>query len=206
MKNSGKFIVIDGGEGSGKGTICDYLHEKYKGKNVRFSREPGGCPLSEKLRSIIKGDTMGTMTELLLFEAARAEHLEQVVVPALDRGEHVICDRFDSSTYAYQVHARWRKKHSELFYYVNDNVVIRRPDLYVFCDIRPKIALQRRMDAGEIDRFDLEEAQFHERVYLGYKQFFANLKSGRWVSIDTSKPKAVMLSTVEDIITRELGF
>ncbi len=206
MQTSGKFIVIDGGEGSGKGTICDHLKKIYSGKNVLFSREPGGCPLSEKLRTIIKNDFMGTMTELLLFEAARAEHLEQVVTPALDRGEHVICDRFDSSTYAYQVHARWGGKHSDLFYYVNDAVVTRPPDLYIFCDISPPLALKRRMDAGEVDRFDSEKEAFHERVYLGYKQFFANLKTGsRWVSIDTSQPVKQVLAMVEGIVAKEFA-
>jgi dTMP kinase len=202
-----KFIVIDGGEGSGKGTICEHLKKIYAEKDVHFTREPGGTPLSEKLRTIIKNDPMETMTELLLFEAARAEHMGQVIVPALNRGLHVISDRFDSSTYAYQVHARWRDKYSDLFYYVNDAVVTRPPDLYIFCDVRPALALARRMAAGEIDRFDLEEADFHERVYLGYKQFFANLKQGsRWVSVDTSQSQEIMLKTVEDILNREFGF
>ncbi len=205
MQTPGKFIVIDGGEGSGKGTICEHLKKVYAERNVCFSREPGGCPLSEKLRGIIKGDRMGTMTELLLFEAARAEHLEQVVIPALRRGEHVICDRFDSSTYAYQVYARWKDKHSDLFYYVNERVVTRSPDLYIFCDVPPAVALARRMAAGEIDRFDQEEAAFHEHVYLGYKKFFANLKSGRWVSLDTSQPVEKVLAMVEDIVAKEFA-
>jgi dTMP kinase len=101
---------------------------------------------------------------------------------------------------------RWDGGFEELFHTINDHVVTRRPDVYIFCDILPEVALKRRMTAGEIDRFDQEDLSFHTRVYDGYKKFFANPKNGRSIHIDTSQPKEVVLVQVEEIMKRELGF
>lgn len=203
MSKRGKFIALEGGEGSGKGTIMNHLMSVLPKAQVVFTREPGGTPLGEKIRELLLNEPMSTMTELLLFEAARAEHIERVIAPALLRGVHVICDRFDASTYAYQVRARWGRKHEAFFAHINNEVVAKNaPDLYLFCDIRPEIALARRMSAGgEISRFDKEEQSFHQEVYLGYKHFFANLDGARSsvVSIDAAQDISTMTRAAEGV-------
>jgi dTMP kinase len=205
MATRGKFIVLEGGEGSGKGTISAHLKALLLGRDVLFTREPGGTPLGERIRDILLQEKMATMTELLLFEAGRAEHMHQVITPALARGTHVICDRFDASTYAYQVYARWSKKHADLFTTLNSDVLGDTiPDLYIFCDVLPEVALKRRMSAGgEITRFDKEELEFHNAVYFGYKEF---LKDKPHAMIDASRPITDMTRAAENIILSLLEF
>lgn len=203
----GKFIVIEGGEGSGKSTIINYLKKIYSGNDNVFTREPGGAKISEELRSMIfddKNKNIATETQLLLFEAARAENLHEVIRPALINGKNVICDRFDASTYAYQICGFWKGQSSNQFRFINDWVVTTPPDLYIFCDIDPAVALKRRSDAGEVNHFDLMGLEFHERVYAGYKEFFANMKHSRVISIDTSIPIKEMLAQVGEIVREEL--
>lgn len=204
MTKRGKFLVLEGGEGSGKGTIIAHLQKVLVGENVIFTREPGGTPFGEKVRSLIFDETMCTMSELLLFEAARREHVEKVILPSLERGTHVICDRFDASTYAYQITARWKKQHAKFFEFVNAEVIgIAIPDLYIFCDISANAALARRMAAGgEVTRFDNEELDFHEAVYGGYKEFF---KGKRSVSIDATKGIPEVVKVAKAIVRNELG-
>lgn len=203
MAKRGKFIVLEGGEGSGKGTISAHLQKVLKGENVIFTREPGGTPLGEKLRTLIFNEKMCTMSELLLFEAGRAEHMEQVIIPNLLRGTNVICDRFDASTFAYQIEARWKKQHAKFFELVNTVVVAGAiPDLYLFCDIPPEAALARRLGSmGEINRFDNEELDFHKAVYRGYKNFF---KDKRFVSIDATNGISEVVALAEVIVRNEL--
>ena len=204
MTTRGKFIVLEGGEGSGQGTISAHLQKVLKGENVIFTREPGGTPFGEKVRSLIFDETMCTMSELLLFEAARREHIEKVILPSLKQGIHVISDRFDASTYAYQITARWKKQHAKFFEFVNTEVVGGvTPDLYIFCDILPEAALVRRMVAGgEVTRFDNEELDFHNAVYRGYKEFF---KNKRFVAIDATKGIPEVTKMAEAVVRNELG-
>lgn len=203
MTKRGKFIVLEGGEGSGKGTISAHLEKVFAGENVIFTREPGGTPFGEKVRSLIFDETMCTMSELLLFEAARREHVEKIILPSLRQGIHVICDRFDASTYAYQITARWKKQHAQFFKFVNAEVVGGAiPDLYIFCDISPEAALARRMAAGgEVTRFDNEELDFHNAVYRGYKEFF---KEKRFVAIDAIMGITEVTKAAEEIVRSEL--
>lgn len=204
MTTRGKFIVIDGGEGSGKGSIVKHLRNMFSSEDVIFTREPGGTPLGEKIRSLIMDNPMSRMTELLLFEASRAEHMENLIAPALDRGTNVISDRFDISTYGYQIIARWNGKYEDLFSVVNSAVVGKDvPDLYLFCDVLPQIALRRRMATGEVDRFDLEELAFHEAVYRGQRAF---LLDKRHTLIDASLPIKDVVASAERVVREELGF
>lgn len=204
----GKFIVIEGGEGSGKGTMIKHLTSVFPPERVCFTREPGGLPFGEHIRELLLREQLQTVTELLLFEAARAEHVRQVIQPALHRGIHVICDRFDASTFAYQVFARWKGAHRDLFENINSAVVGDTvPDLYLFCDVAPEVALERRMNAGgEITRFDREDIRFHEEVYRGYKEFFTHMHpSSAVVAIDASRNIAEVSADAESIIRDCLG-
>lgn len=204
MIKRAKFIALVGGEGSGKGTISSHLQAVLQSENVMFTREPGGTELGEKIRTLLLRENMSTMTELLLFEASRAEHIERVIVPALIVGRHVISDRFDACTYAYQVYARWQKKHADFFKLVNSEVVGKfAPDLYLFCDVSPEVALNRRLTAGgEITRFDNEELEFHNAVYRGYKEF---LKDRPCIYLDAGLAPEVVKSAAEAAVRTELG-
>lgn len=204
MSKRGKFIVIEGSDGSGKGTIMAHLMKAFAHEHVVFTREPGGTPLGEEIRTILMRDAMCTKAELLLFEAARAEHVEKIIEPALARGIHVISDRFDASTEAYQVRGRWDGKHEDFFRSVNADVVgTTKPDLYIFCDLPPDVSLARRLAVGgALTRFEKEGIEFFRRVDRGYKEFFNNT---RHAIIDATEDIPTMVKTAEDVVRRELG-
>jgi len=174
--SKGKFIVIEGGEGSGKTTIVKYAKEI--ATDSLITREPGGSVFAEKIRSIIlspDAKDADANTQFGLFWAARADHVKNLIAPAIVEGKNIITDRFDASSYAYQVHGQENPHLKELFMYVrktylNDTV----PDLYIFLDVDPKIGIARRAsDKGyDINHFDERTFDFHERVRTGYFEFF----------------------------------
>ena len=182
----GKFIVLEGGEGSGKTTCLDYLKEVLGNENVVFTREPGGTIVAEKIRELIfskdPNEEMEVETELLLFFAARIQHIKKLIIPALESGKHVISDRFDLSTYAYQVIARKRLDLEESFRLLNTfargGIVDEgrwidaiEPDLYILLDVDPKLGLERAASRGsEMTRFDNEKLSFHQRVAVGLER------------------------------------
>jgi dTMP kinase len=166
----GKFITFEGIDGAGKSShiagVCAFLSGR--GVTVVTTREPGGTPLGEKLREILLNEPMHLETEALLMFAARSEHLAAVIEPALARGGWVVCDRFTDATYAYQGGGRGldRHKFADLEHWVHGHL---QPDLTLLFDLpfsvaRERIALQTR----ELDRFEQERADFHERVRLAY--------------------------------------
>jgi len=178
---SAKFILIEGGDGSGKSTLVRNLAAalENEGKSVVTTREPGGSPKAEEIRRLIlqreTGDNFSPDAEMLLFYAARMQHLFDTVVPALKRGGVVICDRFEVSTYAYQIHARNGNK--LLFAKLHQEVVRHLLPLegvtcvYAHCDIDPDLAAKRMSLAGRTlpDVFDDREQAFHELVREGYR-------------------------------------
>lgn len=166
----GKFITLEGIDGAGKSShvewLVDFLREQ--GKTVVATREPGGTPLGEKLREWLLSEAMDLETETLLMFAARREHLAQVIVPALARGEWVVCDRFTDATHAYQGGGRGLDRHKlgQLEQWVHADL---QPDLTLLFDVpcevaRCRIALANR----HLDRFEQEQAQFHDRVRHTY--------------------------------------
>ncbi len=169
----GKFIVFEGGDKSGKTTQIKLLQEylELKGNTVLLTREPGGTNsiISEKIRNIILDKEhleMHARTELLLFLASRAQHIEEIIKPALAEGQTVLCDRFDGSTFAYQGVARKLnmvdiKKIND---WAKDNI---KPDLVIYVDITPLEAAQRKRDDKD-DRLDREKKEFHEAVREGF--------------------------------------
>lgn len=166
----GKFITFEGIDGAGKSSHVEWLAGwlREQGKTVQMTREPGGTPLGEKLRGLLLSEPMHLETETLLMFAARREHLAQVIEPALERGEWVVCDRFTDATYAYQGGGRGlcRNKLQSLEHWVHDHL---QPDLTLLFDLPFDVARERIAHATRVlDRFEQERADFHERVRLAY--------------------------------------
>jgi len=166
----GKFVTFEGIDGAGKSSHIAGAAALVRGRglNVVSTREPGGTPLGEKLRALLLHEAMHLETEALLMFAARREHLERVIEPALERGDWVICDRFSDATYAYQSGGRGldRGKFAQLERWVHGHL---QPDLTLLFDLPSSIASRRiAAQARELDRFELERAEFHERVRLAY--------------------------------------
>jgi dTMP kinase len=170
MMERGRFITLEGVDGAGKSTHLSWLvnHLRAQGRTVVQTREPGGTPLGEKLRELLLHEPMHLETEALLMFAARREHLEQVIRPAIDRGDWVVCDRFTDASFAYQGGGRGlsSEKLSRLEDWVQEGF---QPDLTLLFDLPIDIAAQRRAGAArQLDRFEQEKADFHERVRAAY--------------------------------------
>lgn len=172
----GLFITLEGTEGSGKSTQIAVIkaHMEAKGHKVVCLREPGGTPIAEEIRTLLKtprkDDNMCDKTELLLVYAARAQLVETVIKPLLSAGTDVICDRHDLSTVAYQGGGRGMN--------MDDINAIRkvvlgnfRPDLTIIIDVDPKIGMQRARNRGELDRFELSQIDFFDRVRNTYLEY-----------------------------------
>ena len=175
MEKSGKFIVLEGCEGAGKGVCIQMLKEKLSGRDdVIFTREPGGTTISEKIRMLLlskDNSAMLPLTELFLFCGARAQHVEEKIRPALESGKIVISDRFDASTIAYQIFGRQRPQYLKIFKILNGIAKAGlEPDAVIYLDVNHRIGLERKRKRqdGLCTRFDEEELGFHHRVREGY--------------------------------------
>lgn len=172
MIERGKFITLEGGEGVGKSTNLAFLQARLLGAgiDVRVTREPGGTPLGEAIRSLLlnEGPTApSALAEVLLVFAARAQHIQEVIEPALAAGRWVLCDRFTDATYAYQGFARGLSQSAiaTLESLVQGSL---QPDLTVLLDLPPSIGLKRASQRAELDRFEVEDEAFFNRVREGY--------------------------------------
>ena len=169
----GKFVVIEGLEGAGKSTASNLISELLKRKNIAFinTREPGGTPLAEQMRNIVKADSDECLTaeaELLLMYASRIQLIENVIKPALEKGIWVLGDRHDMSSLAYQ--GGGRQLPQELIMPIR-NAVLKdfKPDLTLLMDLDPRLGLKRAAARGELDRIEKEQIDFFDRtrdVYL----------------------------------------
>lgn len=188
----GIFITMEGPEGAGKTTITQMLGKalQQEGYQVLLTREPGGVPISEQIREVIlnKDNTaMDSRTEALLYAAARRQHLVEVVMPELERGGIVLCDRFIDSSLAYQGHARGLD--IEEVYNINKFAIgDMMPDATLFFDIDPEEGLRRIQCNGEreVNRLDLEALDFHKKVCEGY-QFIINRWKERFIIVDAGR-------------------
>ena len=183
----GYFISFEGGDGSGKSTQIQILREflEERGYDVILTREPGGTPISEKIRSIIldkANSEMDDMTEALLYAAARAQLVSQVIRPALEEGKVVICDRFVDSSMAYQAYARGLGDSVKTInaFAVGDCM----PDLTILLKVNPQVG-SSRIGNRERDRIELASIDFHKKVYEGYLQL-EKLYPERIVGIDAA--------------------
>ncbi|GIN74338.1 thymidylate kinase [Bacillus sp. J14TS2] len=199
----GIFITTEGPEGAGKTTVIQKIAQELeaRGLDVVLTREPGGIPIAERIREIIldpENLTMDPRTEALLYAAARRQHLVEKVIPALQRGAIVLCDRFIDSSLAYQGYARGIGMDEILS--INQFAIQElMPDQTIYFDIEPEIGLKRiETNKGrEINRLDLEKLDFHRMVRQGYKQLLQRFP-GRIKEIDASQSKEqVFLQTME---------
>ena len=196
----GKFITFEGCEGSGKSTQLRLLAEYLDEKKIPYimTREPGGSPIAESIRTIIldgKNTAMCDECEALLYAAARIQHLKEKVIPALEKGMLVICDRYVDSSLAYQGEARGMGL--EYIEAINETAIKNcSPDLTVFLNIPPDKAFERKHGADENDRMEKQGLDFHMRVYAGYKKLLQ--KYPRICAVDCSGTK---YQTHENIIS-----
>jgi dTMP kinase len=199
---AGKFITLEGVDGAGKSTHIPRIAQllEAQGREVLLTREPGGTPLGEKLRELLLHESMHPETESLLMFAARREHIEQVIRPALERGVYVISDRFTDASFAYQCGGRGvdAGKIAQLEQWVQGEL---QPDLTLLFDVPVSVSTQRLAGARNPDRFEKENAVFFERIRQAYlkraKQFphrFRIIDSGKSISEIHSKLEEVLAS------------
>ncbi|WHZ11670.1 MAG: Thymidylate kinase [Burkholderiaceae bacterium] len=211
----GLFITLEGIDGAGKSTHLDALADAFRarGRTVTRTREPGGTPLAEKLRTLVLCDAMDPLTEALLMFAARRDHLLQVIAPALERGEVVLCDRFTDASFAYQGGGRGfdRRVLSIMEQWVQnlpglEPDLMLEPDLTLWFDLAPELAAERLSLARAPDRFEGQPLEFFRRVRDGYAERAAEAPQ-RIVRIDASGAPDAVWRQIVDLLRRrgELG-
>jgi dTMP kinase len=205
------FISFEGIDGAGKSTHIEALAAEFRarGRTVTLTREPGGTPLAEKLRTIVLADPMDALTEALLIFAARRDHLLQVIEPALARGDVVICDRFTDATFAYQGGGRSFDLGvlSTLEQWVQRTVAmpdgrIRQPDLTLWFDLAPEVAAARLAGARVPDKFEAQPVVFFEQVRAGYARRQAQ-DPARFVRIEADQAKEAVWADVRAAVALE---
>lgn len=203
-----KFIVIEGLEGAGKTTARNTVAEVLKQHGMRdivFTREPGGTPLAEQLRMLVKhemgGEQITDKAELLIMYAARVQLVETVIKPALARGTWVVGDRHDLSSQAYQ--GGGRNLDQQLLQSLRDSVLGDfKPDLILYLDIDPEIGLQRARNRGELDRIEQQSLNFFIRTRERYLELAAQQPEVK--TIDASQPMDVVSRDIEQVLTQWL--
>jgi len=202
----GKFIVIDGGEGSGKGTQIESIKNLYS--NTVFTREPGGSSYGEEIRNIILKSQFAkqadAFTHMCLFFASRQDHMRNTVIPALQSGKNIISDRGDSSSFAYQLYGLEGNHLKDLFLSLRKQCLGEFvPDLYVILDVLPKEGMRRVQERykakGDFNHFDDRGVDFHERIRKGYSEF-AKLFPDKVKIIDANKSKEEVLKSLQDVL------
>lgn len=209
---TGLFITLEGPEGAGKSTNREYLAQRLRehGLDVELTREPGGTPLAERIRELLltpADEPMNSDTELLLVFAARAQHIAQVIRPALARGAVVLCDRFTDATYAYQGGGRGLsvQRIEQLEHFVQGDM---RPDLTLVFDLPIDVGLSRAAARGRLDRFEQEGLEFFEAVRSAYLNR-AEQNPQRYRVLDAGRSLAAVQqdldALVPELLERALG-
>ena len=208
--NSGTFISFEGIDGAGKSTHIARVADVFRqaGRAVVSTREPGGTPLSEKLREMVMHEPMDPLTEALLMFAARREHLVQVIEPALARGDVVLCDRFTDATFAYQGGGRgfdWQVlAHLERMVQGLPSGGVRQPDLTVWFDLDPQIAAERLASARVPDKFESQPVDFFAAVRAAYARRQSEMPS-RFARIDAAQSMAAVGQDVARVVDQWLA-
>ena len=205
--SAGLFISFEGVDGAGKSSHIDALAQAFtaQGRQVLRTREPGGTPLAEKLRTLLLHDSMDPLSEALLVFAARRDHLVQVITPALARGEVVLCDRFTDATFAYQGAGRGfdLKLLSILELIAQTNIgleanLMHEPQLTLWFDLAPDVAAQRLAGARVPDRFEAQPVEFFSRVAQGYARRAAAAPQ-RFARLDAAQERAAVWQQIMEV-------
>lgn len=208
MTSSGVFISFEGIDGAGKSTHIEALAQAFRaqGRALVLTREPGGTPLAEQLRTLILQEPMDAMTEALLVFAARRDHLQTLIEPALARGEVVLCDRFTDATFAYQ--GGGRGFDVGMLAYLEQRVqsvaglagrALRQPDMTLWFDLAPELAAARLSQARVPDRFEAQPVEFFRRVAQAYGQRQA-ADPARFSRIDASLPREQVWQALQQAV------
>ncbi len=201
------FITLEGPEGSGKTSqlplLAEYLRQN--GYDVLTTREPGGTSIGEQVRTVLhnlENKEMNPRTEILLFQASRAQLVEQVIRPHLTRGGVVISDRYSDSTLAYQGYGHQIDVESlrVLVTFATGGLV---PDLTILMDVDVETGLRRKELKGEWNRLDAYDLEFHQRVRRGYYQL-VEAEPERWVKVDASQPPRKVQEDLRQVVTERL--
>ncbi|MEY2617424.1 MAG: hypothetical protein RL522_426 [Pseudomonadota bacterium] len=203
----GLFITFEGIDGAGKSTHIQSLADALSaaGRRVLTTREPGGTPLAEQLRTLALNAPMDSLTEALLMFAARRDHLQQVIEPALARGEVVLCDRYTDATFAYQGGGRgfdWdvlRQLERMVQGRAGSQGSLRQPDLTLLFELDPAIAAVRLAGARVPDKFESQPQAFFEQVHAGYQRRVTE-DPGRFARIDASATREAVWAAVRGAV------
>jgi dTMP kinase len=201
---AGRFVSFEGIDGAGKSSHIADVAARWtaRGLEVVRTREPGGTPLAESLRELVLQRPMDALTEALLVFAARRDHLQQLIEPALARGAVVLCDRFTDATFAYQGAGRGFDLDvlAELEHWVQATPQgLRQPDLTLWFELDPAIAAQRRAAARAPDRFEQQDEAFFRRVADGYRLRCA-AEPGRFARIDAAHAPAQVAAQIAAVL------
>lgn len=205
----GKFIVFEGGEGSGKSTIIELVRLHIPADQRLITREPGGSVFGEEIRLTLfseRGKDFNPLTQFYLFSAARADHVRALILPSLNGGEHVICDRFAASTFAHQIVGAGHNELRPLF--AAAQKALRKlldPPTYIYLDIDPELGLARKKNASSGNFFDEKGLEYHRRVQEGYNEFFNNEPGVTYVDIDAGRSKEQVWDDVREVLDRVLA-
>ncbi len=205
----GRLIAFEGGEGAGKTTVLNKIAQLLMMDEFEVvkTREPGATALGEEIRSLLlesgRALTISNKSELLLFLAARAQNLEEIIRPALERGAWVLCDRFNDSTIAYQGWARGIgiAEVENLCSWVCGDIV---PDLTFYLKVDPAVGLERTQNVSQLDRIEAERGEFHLKVEEGFRQI-ALLHPDHFTFIDASRSMGEVASDVWNVLDSHYG-
>lgn len=209
MAKKGKLITFEGGEGGGKTTQIVRLRDKLSkaGQDVVVLREPGGTTISEQIREVVltaKNTGIAYTTEVLLFQAARAQIYREIVLPSLEAGKVVLMDRSRDSSVVYQGLVRGFGK--DMIEQLNDiSTKETYPDITILLDVDAKVGLQRQAAAGGNNRFEMEATDFHEKVRSAYLQLAKEDTTGRWQVIDANKSLEEVSAAVWEVVSKKIG-
>jgi len=199
----GKFVTFEGPDGSGKTAQLDILADEFTqaGYPILRTREPGGTFIGDQIRATLldlKNTSMVDRTEALLYQAARAQLVDELIKPHLAAGGIVLCDRYADSTLAYQGYGHQNTVESleGIIHYATGGLI---PDLTLLLDLKPEVGLERRLADGGLNRLDAYDIDFHHRVRAGYHELMG-MNPNRWVIIDAEQTFEQVQSEIREIL------
>lgn len=204
-KEKGKFIVVEGLDGSGKTEVINRIKADFP--KFLYTREPGGSIFGEMIRSVLldkNSKNVPPLPMLFGFMASRASHVQEKILPALAKGQNVISDRFDTSTFAFQLFGQENRNLEKTFWFNRDQILKNLKVEYIYLRIKPEVSMERRKNRELNNHFDNQTKSYHQRVFDGYEKFFSKTKA-RVHKVDASKSKDEVYQDVLVVIQKILN-